>query len=123
MSPTILLSRIRSFTLSIVLVSLSVSPAIAGEAPPPAKMPAGVSARIGSPTGSEMVFDALVARPVGLGSMIVGSAAFVVSLPFSIPSGSVGNAFDKMVKEPTGYTFKRCLGCIHQHDRSLRYRR
>ncbi len=64
-----------------------------------------------SPNFETMVLDVVVQRPVGIGAMVVGGALFVVSLPFSIPSHSVGSAFNEMVREPAAYTFRRCLGC------------
>ncbi len=54
--------------------------------------------------------DALIARPVGLALTIAGTTAFVVTLPFSIPSGSVGNAAQGLIVKPGGYTFVRPLG-------------
>lgn len=64
------------------------------------------------PNGFEMALDALVARPLMLGLTLVGSVAFVLSLPFSVPAGSVQEARRKMVVEPAIYTFKRPLGRV-----------
>jgi hypothetical protein len=57
-----------------------------------------------------MMGDALVARPLGFLSMVVGSALFVVSLPFSALGGNTGEAAQKMVVTPAKFTFKRPLG-------------
>ena len=57
-----------------------------------------------------MIADALVARPVGLVAMVVGSAVYVVSLPFSLLGGNEKQARQKLVVEPTEFTFKRPLG-------------
>jgi hypothetical protein len=62
----------------------------------------------------DMGFDMMVARPLGLLSVIGGSALFVVSLPFTIPSGSMDSAADELVKKPIDYTFRRPLGEIGQ---------
>jgi hypothetical protein len=57
-----------------------------------------------------VVLDVLVARPLGLLSIAAGSALFIVSLPFTIPSGSMDAAATELVKKPVHYTFKRPLG-------------
>jgi len=61
-------------------------------------------------SGEVMIADALVARPVGLVAMVVGSAVYVVSLPFSLLGGNEKQARQKLVVEPTEFTFKRPLG-------------
>lgn len=60
--------------------------------------------------GSDMAVDLLVLRPAGLVSTVVGSAIFVLGLPFTIPSGSVGESACELVKRPAAYTFSRPLG-------------
>ena len=59
-----------------------------------------------------MIGDALVIRPLGIAAMIVGAAVFVVSLPFSALAGNTREAAQKLVVEPTNYTFQRPLGEI-----------
>jgi len=54
--------------------------------------------------------DVLFARPVGLVSIVAGTAMFIVSLPFAIPSGSVETAGRLLVADPFRYTFERPLG-------------
>ena len=54
--------------------------------------------------------DALIARPVGLALTVAGTATFLITLPFSIPSQSVGNAAEGLIVKPGGYTFVRPLG-------------
>lgn len=58
----------------------------------------------------EMVFDALVVRPVGIVGTIFGCGVFVVSLPFSMLADNVSTTFDTLVAKPAKYTFKRPLG-------------
>ena len=41
------------------------------------------------PSAAVVAADALIARPIGLGLTIAGTATFLVTLPFSLPSGSV----------------------------------
>ena len=76
---------------------------------PPAPVLAQSAAGTGD-RGTDMVLDLLILRPLGLLTTALGSAAFVVSLPFTLPSGSTGAAACEMVKEPFAYTFTRPLG-------------
>ena len=69
-----------------------------------------VRAQIEEPSGSDMFLDLVVTRPLGLLGIVLGSAAFVVALPFTIPSGSVARSAEELVKKPMRYTFKRSLG-------------
>jgi hypothetical protein len=62
------------------------------------------------PGGGDMMFDAVVVRPVGIVATVVGSAFWLISLPFSALGGNVGAATEKLVKDPARYTFKRPLG-------------
>jgi hypothetical protein len=57
-----------------------------------------------------IVADVLIARPVGLVSIVFGSVMWVVALPFSIPSDSVGTAGQLLVVDPCKFTFTRPLG-------------
>ena len=61
-------------------------------------------------SGSDMFVDLVVTRPLGLLGIVLGSAAFVVALPFTIPSGSVARSAEELVKKPMRYTFQRALG-------------
>lgn len=58
-----------------------------------------------------IVADILLVRPVGVVAIVVGSVIFIVSLPFTIPSHSVGTAARVLVAEPFAYTFLRPIGC------------
>jgi hypothetical protein len=62
------------------------------------------------PTSGVMFVDALVGRPMGLGTTILGTGVFVVTLPFTAPSGDVGTAARALVGAPAGWTFLRPLG-------------
>lgn len=70
--------------------------------------------------GMDMVLDLLVLRPLGLVTTGIGSVLFVVSLPFTVPSGSVGAAACELVSEPLAYTFTRPLGDIENPDGNCR---
>ena len=57
-----------------------------------------------------MMFDLVVLRPLGLAGFAVGTAFFIVSLPFSVLGGNTGEAARKLVLVPAKYTFTRPLG-------------
>ena len=63
-----------------------------------------------SGSAESMVADVVIARPIGLVTTVVGSAVYVVSLPFSLLGGNEKQAREKLVKEPIVFTFKRPLG-------------
>jgi len=60
--------------------------------------------------GSDMAADLLIVRPLGIVGTVIGAGLFVVSLPFTLPTGSTGEAAREMVGEPFEYTFNRPLG-------------
>ena len=62
------------------------------------------------PTGNEILADGLIARPLALIATVIGAAAFVVILPFTIPSKSTDRAAAILVAEPARYTFQRPIG-------------
>jgi len=63
------------------------------------------------PSAAEMAGDLLVARPIGLGLFALGSATYVVTLPFSLLGGNSGDAAEALVINPGKEVFVRCLGC------------
>ena len=66
--------------------------------------------------GGDMFLDAVFARPMGLVAILAGSTAWVVALPFTVFSGSVGSSADELVKKPIDYTFKRPLGQLEEQE-------
>ncbi|MGI6408120.1 MAG: multidrug transporter [Thiopseudomonas sp.] len=64
-----------------------------------------------TPEAYAMVADAVIARPLLLAATVIGTGVFVVTLPFTLASGSVGKAGKALVVEPGEATFVRCLGC------------
>ena len=64
----------------------------------------------GNDQAFETTVDILLVRPVSLAATVVGTAVFIVSLPFSIPSKSVGATAQTLVVEPFNYTFTRPVG-------------
>lgn len=54
--------------------------------------------------------DIILARPLGLASIAVGTSLFVISLPFTAISGSVGKAASILIFRPVDFTFNRPIG-------------
>ena len=63
-----------------------------------------------SGSAEAMVADVIIARPIGLATTVIGSAVYVVSLPFSLLGGNEKQAREKLMKDPIEFTFKRPLG-------------
>jgi len=61
------------------------------------------------PEAFAMVIDVPI-RVLSLGLAMVGTAFFIVALPFALSSGSTGDAWDALVAEPFQFTFTRPLG-------------
>ena len=61
------------------------------------------------PGAFAMVIDVPI-RILSLGLAMVGTAFFLVALPFALSSGSTGDAWDALVAEPFQFTFTRPLG-------------
>jgi hypothetical protein len=70
-------------------------------------------------SAEEMIVDGLLLRPGGIVATVVGTAVFVVTLPFSIPTRSVDKAAQKLIVDPAKYTFVRPLGQI-ESDKPVR---
>ncbi len=62
------------------------------------------------PSAEAMILDGLVARPLGLAATLLGAAAWVVTLPFSLLGRNSMEAGQAMVVEPAAFTFTRPLG-------------
>lgn len=73
---------------------------------------AGVGPELDPPQGSsqDMIGDLVLQRPFGLATTVVGIGTWIVALPFTIFSGSTGNAGQVLVAEPGLHTFTRPLG-------------
>lgn len=64
-----------------------------------------------SPSALAMTGDALLVRPALLATTILGTAVYIVSLPFSLLGGNAEEAGETLVVGPARATFVRCLGC------------
>jgi len=69
-------------------------------------------ARTEDVSAETIIVDGLLLRPGGLVATVVGTAVFVVTLPFSIPTKSVDRAAQKLIVDPAKYTFVRPLGQV-----------
>jgi hypothetical protein len=57
-----------------------------------------------------MLADLVFVRPLGLVGTVIGTAVFLVALPFTVPSRSVEKTANAFVANPFEYTFNRRLG-------------
>lgn len=59
----------------------------------------------------DMTGDLLVGRPLLLTATVLGSAIWLVALPFSALGGNVKDSAEALIGWPARNTFERCLGC------------
>ena len=89
-----------TMTILIVFILAITSPALAGD----------------GDRAFDATVDILLVRPVSFAATVVGTAVFIVSLPFSIPSRSVGDTAKALVAEPFNYTFTRPVGVFSERE-------
>jgi hypothetical protein len=96
-------TRLLGITLTLAVLHL---PGVAQAAE------ATVEPEMHPPQGSrqDMIGDLVLQRPFGLANTAVGIVTWIVSLPFTILSGSMGDAGAKLITEPVAHTFTRPLG-------------
>ena len=97
----------RAFVLCLAAV-LAILPVASGYAAEAAADTKAVSEE--GPSAGAMAADLVLARPLGIASTVLGSAVFIVSLPFSLPGGNTKKVFKTTVVKPAEFTFKRPLG-------------
>ena len=90
--------------IGLVVLMIAVRPGISA---------ADESGAVTGDKATDMIVDLVLLRPLGLVSTVVGSALTVVALPFTIPSGSVGDSAHALIVKPAEYTFNRPLGDFH----------
>ncbi len=98
-------SIFKRFTVYLVVFCLFAAPLASG-----AFAQSSVNDQDEQAATEEMVFDALVVRPVGIVGTIFGCGVFIVSLPFSALGGNTKEAFNTLVTQPAKFTFERPLG-------------
>lgn len=59
-----------------------------------------------------MLVDVVSTRPLGAASIVLGTATFVVCLPFSVLGGNTDETFHSLIAYPVKYTFFRPVGNI-----------
>jgi hypothetical protein len=57
-----------------------------------------------------MLADLFFLRPLGFVALMFGTVAWVLALPFTLPTDSEMKAAQKLVVDPAKYTFNRPLG-------------
>jgi len=62
------------------------------------------------PTGTEITFDFIIARPLGLVGLAMGTTIFIATFPLAAITGSTKNTASALVGEPFDFTFVRGLG-------------
>ncbi|MGP9557597.1 hypothetical protein [Psychrobacter sp. AOP7-A1-24] len=67
------------------------------------------------PSYETMVVDTVVGKPLQLANAVVGTAAYIVSLPFSLIGRNADQAQQKLFVEPWD-AMGRCLGCTVAED-------
>lgn len=67
------------------------------------------------PSYETMVVDTVVGKPLQLVAAVAGTAAYLVSLPFSLIGGNADQAQQKLFVEPWD-AMSRCLGCTVAED-------
>ena len=67
------------------------------------------------PSYETMAVDTVVGKPLQLMAAVAGTAAYIVSLPFSLIGGNAEQAQQKLFVEPWN-AMSRCLGCTVAED-------
>lgn len=91
---------------SVSLIVLSVQPALAA---------IEIDENDFGPSYETMAVDTIVGKPLQLVAAVAGTAAYLVSLPFSLIGGNADQAQQKLFVEPWD-AMSRCLGCTVAED-------
>ena len=103
------LFRCTALVLALTTVSLAL-PAQAGQAVEE-NSSGDPMYTVEAPPAYAMIGDLVIARPLLIAATVIGAAAFVVALPFTAASGSIGDSGKALVVDPGKAAFVRCLGC------------
>ena len=63
-----------------------------------------------APTAEQMALDLVLVRPLSLAGTVLGTAIFVVALPFNVITLNLSDPARRLILEPAQYTFTRELG-------------
>jgi len=75
-----------------------------------ALLAASLPAFAGMESDRDITGDILFARPVGVVSVAVGAAFWVVSLPFALLGGNLNETTQTLISQPISYTLARPVG-------------
>lgn len=53
------------------------------------------------------IIDVLIARPLGIVAGVLGTGIFLLSLPYTLPTGGVEEAADTFITQPFKFSFTR----------------
>jgi hypothetical protein len=62
------------------------------------------------PSTAAIIADVIVLRPAGIIGTIIGGAAFLISLPVTVPTKTYKQTGDALFMKPANFTFSRPLG-------------
>ena len=68
-----------------------------------------------APSAEAMTFDLFVMRPLSLVGTVVGTAVYIVALPFNLLTLNLAEPGRRLVVEPARYTFVRDLGDLDDY--------
>ena len=103
--------RTVKYTLSTILISAS----LAFASMQPALAAIEIDETDFGPSYETMAVDTVVGKPLQLVAAVAGTAAYIVSLPFSLIGGNADQAQQKLFVEPWN-AMSRCLGCTVAED-------
>lgn len=63
-----------------------------------------------APSAGAVAADIVLLRPLSLAGTLLGTAVFVIGLPFEAIAGDISNPAKRLVVDPAKYTFTRPLG-------------
>jgi len=96
--------RLRVWLAMIALAALGAS------APDPVIDVEPKSPPIDWSVSAPKIFDAIVLRPLGAVSTVVGAGAFIIAAPLGVFGPGIRQTWDVLVMTPADFTFSRPLG-------------
>ena len=102
-------------TAKYKLLTLSISASLAFASMQPALAAIEIDETDFGPSYETMAVDTVVGKPLQLIAAVAGTAAYIVSLPFSLIGGNADQAQQKLFVEPWN-AMSRCLGCTVAED-------
>lgn len=97
------------------LVSIALSASLMAAMAQPAVAAIEIDENDFGPSYGTMMVDTVAGKPLQLLAAVAGTAAYVVSLPFSLAAGNAEQAQQKLLVEPWD-AMGRCLGCTVAED-------